>query len=601
MTAMREIVPDQGDAQAPARSGAMPDTDGANFYLADHNLALALRRCLAPGELAHAERILSEAGAVAGGELNRLAALADKNPPQLVQYDRRGERVDRVEHHPAYREMERIAFERFQLSAVSHRDGALGWPGRMPAVVKYALSYVLIQAEFGLFCPVNMTDSAARVLALFGDERLKREFLPRLTATDLESLAQGAQFLTEKQGGSDVGASSTIARREHDGWRLYGDKWFCSNAGAELILTLARPEGAPEGTRGLALFLVPAHLPDGTRNRFTINRLKEKLGSRSMASGEYTFAGALANPVGPLEQGFRQMMEMVSASRLSNAMRAAALMRRSYFEALVHARGRMAFGKSLAELPLMREQLLELMLDVEAAVAVVLQAGVALGRADAGSAEDRSLIRILTPLAKWYLCKRVRWVTGEGMEVRGGNGYVEDWVNPRLVRDSHLGSIWEGASTVILLDVARAMAKERSHEALIADMRRRLDALRDPALADAAAVVRDSLARLERQFERLPSLEAGVHDLPLDRLVRRIYHLNVATLLLDEADYQAGTGRGYRKLLLAARYLRAFVYPPADDALAEVDATAMDWFDALVEGGYVPAEASGGLIAALPR
>src|SRR5579883_1810582 len=264
-------------AQLPAQEaayGAMPDTAGLNYYHADPNLALALRRYLSPEEFAHAERILAEAGAVAGGELDRLAAIADKNPPQLMQYDKRGKRVDRIVKHPAYIEMERIVFERFRLNAVSHVDGLLGWPGRMPPLMKYALSYVLVQAEFGLFCPVNMTDSVARVLTLFADEELKRAYLPRLTATELDHLAQGAQFLTEREGGSDVGASRLAARREDGAWRLYGDKWFCSNAGAEVVLILARPEGAPEGTGGLGLFLMPARLPDGSRNRFTINRLK---------------------------------------------------------------------------------------------------------------------------------------------------------------------------------------------------------------------------------------------------------------------------------------------------------------------------------------
>ncbi|HLZ72400.1 MAG TPA: acyl-CoA dehydrogenase family protein [Dehalococcoidia bacterium] len=587
-----------GAAPEPAPAyGAMPDSDGANFYREDFNLGRALRRYLTPAEFAHAERILTDAGEAAGGELNRLAMIADKNPPQLVRYDRRGQRVDRVEKHPAYREMERIAFERFALAAVSHRDGALGWPGRMPAVMKYALSYVLIQAEFGLFCPVNMTDSLARTLDLFADDDLKQQFLPRLTALDLDSLWQGAQFLTEKEGGSDVGASRTVARRDGDGWRLYGDKWFCSNAGADVILTLARPEGAPTGTKGLGLFLVPAVLPDGRQNAFTINRLKDKLGSRSMASGEYTFQGALAYQVGPLERGFKQMMEMVSASRLSNAMRAAAMMRRSYFEALVHARGRVAFGKPLAELPLMREKLLELLLDSETALAVVLQAGAALGRADTGSAFDARLIRILTPLAKWYLCKRARYVTAEAMEVRGGNGYIEDWVNARLVRDSHLGSIWEGSSNVILLDIARAMSKEQAHTALLQDIEQRVDGCRVAELAGAAGSVRDATVRLRQWIERWHALDPAGRELALDGIARKLFHLNAAALLLEEADVDAAAGRGFRKLLLAARYLRANLRSGGEEELAAPDTTALAWFEPLIRGGNVPARAAAPLLA----
>jgi len=587
-------------AQLPAQEaayGAMPDTAGLNYYHADPNLALALRRYLSPEEFAHAERILAEAGAVAGGELDRLAAIADKNPPQLMQYDKRGKRVDRIVKHPAYIEMERIVFERFRLNAVSHVDHLLGWPGRMPPIVKYALSYVLVQAEFGLFCPVNMTDSTARVLLRFADRDLIDRYVPRLLAERLDDLYQGTQFLTEKDGGSDVGQTGTIARRDADGtWRLYGDKWFCSNAGAEVVLTLARPEGAPSGTKGLGLFLVPFWLPNGEKNAFTINRLKDKFGSRSMPTGEYTFHGAVAYQVGPLERGFAQMMEMVNHSRLSNAMRAAALMRRSYLESIVHARGRKAFGRALAELPLMREKLLELQLDSEAALAVVLHSAWEMGRADAGDTEAARLLRILTPLAKWYICKRARYITAEGMEVRGGNGYIEDWPNARLVRDAHLGSIWEGSSNVILLDVARAERKEGSASALCADIDTRLAALTDPALQPVIARARQALQKLREALARLPDLDERYRDLVLDPIARRLYHLNALTLLLEEAQYQAEQGLGYRKLLLAARYLRAFLYPPGDEALAAPDTTTIDWFEALTEHAYIPGQAAAPLL-----
>ncbi len=237
---------------------------------------------------------LTDLGAIAGDELDALAAVADRNPPVLRAWDERGRRVDEVVRHPAYRRMEEIAFSRFGLAAMAHRPGVLGWPGRAPQVLKYALSYLFAQAEFGLLCPVNMTDSCARMLGAFGSEELKARYLPHLTTTESDALWQGTQWMTERTGGSDVGASTTVARRGADGqWRLWGDKWFTSVANAELALTLARPEGAPEGTRGLAMFLVPKRLPDGSKNAWTINRLKDKLGSRSMATGEVTYAGAV--------------------------------------------------------------------------------------------------------------------------------------------------------------------------------------------------------------------------------------------------------------------------------------------------------------------
>jgi len=258
-----------------------------------------------PDDFERARPHLTAMGEVAGGELDALAAVADRNPPVLRTHDETGRRVDEIVRHPAYQAMERIAFERFGLAAMSHREGVLGWPGRVPHVVKYALSYLFSQAEFGLLCPVSLTDSTARMLRWFASDALKARYLPLLTSTDFDALWQGAQWMTEKTGGSDVGASTAVARPEPDGtWRLSGDKWFCSVANAGAALTLARPEGAPPGTRGLAMFFVPRILADGARNAWTLNRLKDKFGSRSMATGEVTFDGAVAYPVGDVAGAF---------------------------------------------------------------------------------------------------------------------------------------------------------------------------------------------------------------------------------------------------------------------------------------------------------
>ncbi|MFI5328945.1 MAG: acyl-CoA dehydrogenase family protein, partial [Candidatus Rokuibacteriota bacterium] len=438
---------------APAQD-AMPTTKGLNYFLEDPNFQFLCESVMGAEVHARARPHLTALGAIAGDELDALAAVADRNPPVLRAFDEQGRRVDEVVRHPAYRRMEEIAFSRFGLAAMAHRPGVIGWPGRAPQVLKYALSYLFAQAEFGLLCPVNMTDSCARMLGAFGSEELKARYLPHLTTTEFDALWQGTQWMTERTGGSDVGASTSVARRGADGqWRLWGDKWFTSVANAELALTLARPEGAPEGTRGLAMFLVPKRLPDGSKNAWTVNRLKDKLGSRSMATGEVTYTGAVAYVVGELDSGFKQMMEMVNGSRLSNAMRAAGIMRRALLESLVHARQRVAFGRPLVELPLLRSNLLGMLLDAEAAASVILNGAALLDRRDTGSAEARPLARVWTPLAKYWITLRARDVTSEAMNVRGGNGYVEEWVNPRLLRDAYLGAIWEGSANVVALDV----------------------------------------------------------------------------------------------------------------------------------------------------
>lgn len=589
----------------------MPDAAGMNFYTADPALAATLALRLPPEHHARAAAILDQAGVVAGGELDELARQAERHPPVLVPFNNRGERVDEIVYHPAYRAMEEIAFGRFGLAAISHRP-VLGFPGPAPHAFKYALSYVLVQAEFGLFCPVNMTDSLARVLRRHGDERQQGLYVPRLTSTDMGTLQQGAQLLTEKTGGSDVGASTMAARRTDDGgWELSGDKWFCSNASADLILTLARPEGAESGTRGLGLFLVPRTLADGTRNRYRINRLKDKLGTRDMASGEITFEGAAAEPVGNLARGFVQMMEMVNSSRLSNAMRAAALTRRGYLEALVWARGRMAFGRSLAELPLMRENLLELLLDAESALAVVLHAGAVYDRADAGDRGAAALLRILTPLAKFSVCKRARWSTGEAMEIRGGNGYIEEWANPRLLRDAHLGSIWEGASNILALDVLRAMERDGGDLALFTDLDERLGALRDPLVRRAGLLLGRAVARARATVASVKAADVPEREAASARLAERLTRLWAASLLLEQANaWSAGVEveppalvpdqpSSGRALLVALEYLRRRVLVPESEVWTGPRPAATGWFDAVVDWGQVPAEAAAPLMDAL--
>jgi alkylation response protein AidB-like acyl-CoA dehydrogenase len=569
---------------------AMPTTRGLNFYREDRNFQVLCESVMDAETLARAAPHLTALGEIAGGELDELAAVADRNPPTLRAWDEQGRRVDEVVRHPAYRRMEEIAFGRFGLAAMAHRPGVLGWPDRVPQVVKYALSYLFAQSEFGLLCPVNMTDSCARMLGTFGSEELKARYLPHLTATDPAALWQGTQWMTERTGGSDVGASTTVARRGADGqWRLWGDKWFTSVANAEVALTLARPDGAPAGTRGLGMFLVPKRLPDGGKNAWTINRLKDKLGSRSMATGEVTFSGAIAYVVGDLEAGFKQMMEMVNGSRLSNAMRAAGLMRRAVLESLVHARQRVAFGRPLAELPLLRSNLLSMLLDAEAAASVILNGAALLDRREAGAPEARALARVWTPLAKYWITLRARDVVAEAMNVRGGNGYVEEWVNPRLLRDAYLGAIWEGSANVVALDVQRAIVKSRGLEALAAFIADRLARVSEPAAKPWVDLVRAGLESLSRQTAAWAGLAADERELQARPVADALYHLLAGSLLLSEGQALRERGQGYRKLLAAGLYLKRWL-EPRGPASPPFTGRQVGWLDALAD--WRPVEAA---------
>ena len=578
--------------RAPAQD-AMPVTRGLNFFLADASFQQLCESAMGADTYARARPHLVAMGEVAGGELDALAHAADKNAPVLRSWDERGQRVDEVVFHPAYRRMEELAFGRFGLAAMSHRGGVLDWPGPIPHVVKYALTYLFGQSEFGLLCPVNMTDSGARMLRHYGSAELQARYLPGLTATDMAALRQGTQWMTEKTGGSDVGAATTVARQGADGlWRLWGDKWFCSNANADMAFTLARPEGAPAGTRGLAMFLVPKALPDGRRNDLTLNRLKDKFGSRSMASAEVTYAGAVAYPVGALDRGFRQMMEMVNVSRLSNALRSAALIRRATLEALTHARARVAFGHTLAELPLLRAQLLQMVVDSGAAAAVVLHGATTLDRWDAGAADARALFRITTPLAKYWITQHARLVTAEAMNVRGGNGYIEEWVNARLVRDSYLGAIWEGASNVVALDVQRAIVREAAHEPLLAFVAERLARVTEAGAKPWVDVAREAMEGARRRIAGWTTLAVGERELEARPLADLLYHLLAASLLLAEGQAQLEARGDAHRLLSGALYLRRWV-APREASAAPFGPRELAWLDPLADFQPIPVGALG--------
>ena len=583
-------------------SRQIPDTSGINFYTADPDLSYHMRQSLSTEDFERAQGILSRMGEVASQRMDELAQVANRQGPVLIQYDKRGQRIDEVVFHPAYHELERIAYEDFAIAACTHREGALGWPGKVPQQVKFALGYLGMQAEAGVFCPVSMTDALARVLERHASEPFRRRFLPALIAMKMDELKQGAMFLTEKQGGSDVGLTATIARPRpgenfaddtlQPQWELWGDKWFCSNVSADLILTLARPEGAPAGTRGLGLFLVPRMLDDGTRNAYTINRLKDKLGTRSLATGEVTLHGAQAYLVGHLGRGFVQMTEMINLTRIWAAFGSLAAMRRSFLEALTYTRERVAFGRPLAEHPLMRRQLVDLLIEVEGCAALAFETVAVLERVDRhGVEEDRRLLRILTPLSKYYIPKRGEYVTIEALEMLGGNGYIEEWANPRLLRDAIVNVVWEGSSNVIVLDVARAMAREGVDAALFAMLKNRLQALQNAVVVPVAQEVLTQIHHVSERVRSLPTLNEESAQLPLRGLVERMAQLTIITLLLEQAEFEllrGPHGTGKRKWLVALLYLRRHVLVHPDGWAADNDPTVLNHFDALVNWEAVP-------------
>ena len=540
----------------------VPDQHGVNLFDSDPDLRRLLALYLPGDLLAHLLPHLQHLGGLAGGVLDTLAYTADRHPPTLEHRTRSGLDAQRIVKHPAYGELERVAFSQFGLAALSHRGGVLGWPQPMPPAAKYALTYLFVQAEFGLCCPLSMTDSLTRTLRRYGDPALVQRFLPRLTTQDFDELLQGAMFMTEQGAGSDVAATTTRAVPEgaaegepaEGAYRLYGDKWFCSNPDAGLAMVLARIDGAPAGLGGVSLFLLPRTLDDGTANAFHIVRLKDKLGTRSMASGEIRFDGARAYRVGPAGRGFQLMADMVNNSRLSNGMRAAGLMRRATSEALFVARQRQAFGRPLQDLPLMRRQLAKLLLPTEQARTMVFQTAHALQRADANEPGAAALARVLTPLIKFRACRDARKVTADAMEVRGGCGYIEEWGDPRRVRDAHLGSIWEGTSNIVALDVLRALRRDAALPALHGHLQGLLAAT--PLHPLARQCFDQALARVTDLAAATAQARNG-GDAAARQVASALYHVTTATAMAWEAGGMASA----RRMHLAQAVLRQRVLP----------------------------------------
>lgn len=537
--ASREAVAQRSDWLAP-------DCQGLNFFDLDHGMRSLMTLYFDDALRRHMEPHLAELGELAGGRLAELSDQAERHPPELRSRDRFGRDEETIEFHPAYREMEAIAFGRFGLQAMTHKPGVMGWAEKYPPLAKYIFHYLFAQSEFGLLCPVNLTDSSSDLIDRYGSEDLRERYLPHIWSQDMSELYRCAQFMTEKAGGSDVGAAELLATRDGEHWRLWGEKWFCSNVDAELAVLLARPEGAVEGGRGLGLFLMPKVLPDGTRNGYRIRRLKDKLGSRGMASGEIVFEGAVAYQLGDLNRGLKQMLEMVNSSRVSHLARAAGMMRRCVNEAMQASRHRSAFKKAVIEHPLMQRQLLKLIVPTEQALSALFHAGSFTGRTDAHA---KAVLRMLTPVYKYRACRDNVPVAVGAMEARGGNGYIEDWPNARLVRDAPLGLLWEGTSNINALDaIQRSVAKERAHLALRDDLAERLETARD--------LPGQFRTRLQTGLDRAIAFAEEVAASPqYERFCRvaanGLYHATTAVLLASEGQHLGAAGGDARRLLLS--------------------------------------------------
>jgi putative acyl-CoA dehydrogenase len=455
-------------------------------------------------------------------ETVRLGFEANANPPRLHGFDRYGNRLDEVEFHPAWHELLGLA-----VSAGLHSSP---WASPRPGahVARAAGGYMLVQIESGVYCPVAMTYGSVPTLRRAPE--IAAAWLPRIYATeydrrcipaDQKSAALIGMSMTEKQGGSDLRTNETRAVAAGANFALTGHKWFMSAPMCDAFLVLANEPG------GLSCFLVPRWTPDGTRNAIRIQRLKDKLGNRSNASAEVELEGAFGQLVGESGRGIPTIIETSNYTRLDCTIGSAGLMRQATAQAIHHASHRSAFQRRLVDQPIMMNVLADLAIESEAAAMLAMRLARAYDEADEGAQAFR---RIVTPAAKFWICKRAPFLAAEALEVLGGNGYIEESVMPRIYREAPVNAIWEGASNVMCLDVRRAAAK----------------------IADAAAIVVAEIGEAANADRRLKSATA--------RLERR---------LADVAREDEGASRALARdlvLALQAALLVKFSTPQAADA-----------------------------------
>jgi alkylation response protein AidB-like acyl-CoA dehydrogenase len=549
-----------------------PPPELGNQYDDDRVLRSYLRRVL-PEEMRRAvEPALQELGRLAGGELYRMQLDDRLREPTLTQWDAWGERVDRIELTPLWRHAERLAAE-FGVVAAAYETAY----GRFARPYQFALAYLFHPSTDVYTCPLAMTDGAARTLLRSGNQVLIDRAVPHLTSRDTREFWTSGQWMTESTGGSDVGCSETVARRDADGvWRLYGRKWFTSAATSQIALTLARPEGNPPGGSGLALFYVETRDADGRLQNIRINRLKDKLGTRKVPTAELSLEGAPAQPVLGTRDGVRNIVPMLHLTRTWNSVMAAAFMRRGLALARDYARRRVAFGAPLAHKPLHADTLAGLQAEFEGAFHLGFCLAELIGADESGEidAEQRALLRLLTSITKLTTGRQAVAVASEVLEAFGGAGYIEDTGLPTLLRDSQVLPIWEGTTNVLALDTLRALGQGEGLAALGAKVDRCVGVARERRLAEAGRAAQFALdhaghwLRVALQGGE-PALELGAR-----RFAMTLGRAIELALLVEHAQWSLNHEDDGRARAAALRFAQA----PADliaDAVEAEEAFAL--------------------------
>ncbi|WP_323676945.1 acyl-CoA dehydrogenase family protein [Halorubellus sp. PRR65] len=571
-----------------------------NYHEYAPTLRRAVDRVLDGDDHADATERLRAFGEHAGRTIADHADYVDDHGPELRTYGDHGDVVNDVRYPAELHEEARLAYESGMVADVF--DAPAGRENSLPFTHHFAMGYLLSMSDPGLYCPVSMTAGVALVLDKYGDGDVLDRFLAEATSRDYEALSEGAMFLTEEQGGSDVGATETVAEPtgEPGTYELTGEKWFCSNIDAQATLALARTPDAPAGTKGLSLFVVPHELDAGVDadepvlNDQRYRRLKDKLGTVSVPTGEVELTGATGYLVGEESRGFKYMTDMLNLERLANASASCGIIGRALLEATVQAANREAFGNPIEEYPLMRQDLVDMAVDHEAAVAFTFDAAATFDRREnaadeATRTEAYRLMRALVPIAKYRTGRMAVDTASYAMEVLGGNGYVNDFVTNRLLRDAQVLPIWEGTSNILSLDLLRALDREDAHEPLLEQIQSHLDAATHDALADATAVVEAEYAELGGALAHLGAVDGDEAQLKAKDLADYVFDVYTASLLCEMAQRDLEDGDA-RTALVARRFVDTHLDAASGRGITDDDRFSLEHFDAVVKHASVDPE-----------
>lgn len=557
----------------------------ANFYTEDIRLQQILRAKLPANFFQWADNELHQFGELAAGPMDERARHTDREgQPRLIRYDKMGNEVSQIWVNEGYRKNAENTYNTGIVGYIHKEIPELGRKGNY--IYSFAQGYLLSQTEPGLYCPVTLTKATAYLLDHYASPKLKEKYLPHVLSTGETELYEGATFLTERQGGSDVGANEVKAVEEGDHYRIYGEKYFASNAGmCGVAMILARREGAPAGTKGLSLFAVPWE-ENRKKGLLRIRRLKDKLGVRAVPSAEVEFDGALGYLVGDADKGFYYMMEALNLSRVSNAIASLGIMRRAYTEAVAYTRERKAFGKRLIEYPMVQETLGKLVSKLEIEMEVMFDVIELMdrvmgppGQSAVPSAEEQILFRLFVALMKVETAEQAIHFSHEAIELHGGNGYIEDFVTPRLLRDAQVLTVWEGTANILGLEVLRLMRKYDAEKLFASKMEERLQQLKGGL--PWKAIVAEALQNLLQETEKVKQMPEELQTFYCKKIGKKMTGILESVTALEQLSNGNSRDRAIAEVFLQNVWKKNEL---------EMEPAVLKHFDEIVRG--VPAGVS---------